>query len=276
MYGFHSLPIDFYKTKDSLYVRDFQKEVILQASDNLNVAYVALTRAKEKLYVASNVLASITESTHIGTLMYDSLLATQASNFADEYTYQFGEEDVKYVEDKKFNRLIEKEIHLNTTQQEEYMPLAPISYQNEEAIVGEMIHEVLSLYRPGGDLEKIFTNISYRYPLDKEVEDNIYNRIRTFFAAEEIQNLYKNEGEFYSEREFVFEDNLYRFDLLILNNGIGKLYDFKTGQESTNKKRYIENIKRYRQALRDMKYNIIETALIYINQDGLPTFEYID
>ncbi|MCZ2394188.1 MAG: UvrD-helicase domain-containing protein [Chitinophagales bacterium] len=274
--GFKTLPIDFKKAGESLYVRDFQEEVILQACDNLNVAYVALTRAKEKIYVVSEIPKGNSESAHIGQLMYNGLQHSQAEQFIDDNTYQFGREEHKYIEQDKNCQLVEKEINLSASSQQEAIPLAPIPFQNLEIIIGEMIHEVLSLYRVKASIEKIFLNITHRYYLDKATEETVFERVKTFFSAPQIQDLYENEGEFLTERELVFEGNLYRFDLLILNGRQGKLYDFKTGQESVNKKKNIENIKRYRQALQEMNYEISETALIYIQPDGLPNFEWIE
>jgi hypothetical protein len=69
---------------------------------------------------------------------------------------------------------------------------------------------------------------------------------------------------------------IYRFDWLILNGKQGKLYDFKTGKESSNKSLNTKTLQNYKIALTEIGYDITETAFIYINAEGLPNFEYIE
>ena len=69
---------------------------------------------------------------------------------------------------------------------------------------------------------------------------------------------------------------IYRFDWLILNGKQGKLYDFKTGKESSNKSLNTKTLQNYKAALTEIGYDITETAFIYINAEGLPNFEYIE
>ncbi len=297
MEGFENLPMDFNRTKDSFYVKDYQEEVVLQASDNLNIAYVGLTRAEQKMYLLCSLKKSKEgiKKDRIGGALYHSLQKTQPHHFTDDYTYQSGSEDKKVLRKKKKNEtvpeipksIILEEKGTNQKVIADNISLSPLKRQNKEAIAGDLIHDILSVYRAGADLEKILLRFSHKYVLKDTVRGEVFERIRNFFTHPEIQKLYGTQGHILTERSFSFKNEskrdlfnepqmeLYRFDLLILEGKEGRLYDFKTGLEKSNKAKNSEALRNYRTALNEMGYIIIETAFIYINSDGTPKFEYV-
>ncbi|HUH72780.1 MAG TPA: UvrD-helicase domain-containing protein [Chitinophagales bacterium] len=296
MMGFKTLPINYFDTKDSYYFKDFQNEAILYASDSLNVGYVALTRAEQKMYVLSPLKRTekdgITQD-NIGGLLYHTLENNYPNNFTEDAIYQLGTERIKSLEEtkkeekqeeikgglkasrKKKIEPIDKNITINSHSRHK-IPLAKASYKNKESIIGEMIHETLSKYRKGEDIDMILANISYSYSLDENIQNEVNLRVKQFFEDAQIQKLYLEEGEIFTEKSLLINGEIYRFDWLILNGQQGKLYDFKTGLESSNKSLNTKNLLSYKSALTSMGYDITETAFIYINQEGLPKFEYIE
>lgn len=277
MQGFTTLPMDFNKAKDSFYIKDYQDEMILQAADNLNIAYVALTRAAEKMYILCPLKRSkegISKDRMAG-MMYHCLRESTIGNFEDETTYKAGKEEIKSVTEKYSDEVF-KEISVHKGRSSRSALLSPLRRQNQEAITGDMIHEILSVYRPGSDLEKLLLMFSHRFVIREELRQEIFQRIRKFFLHPDIQSLYALEGQILTERTFTYNQEIHRFDLLILNGREGRLYDFKTGLEKSNKSKNTEMLSIYRTALQEMGYHIVKTAFIFIDQEGLPKFEYIE
>ena len=128
----------------------------------------------------------------------------------------------------------------------------------------------------GENIDLILTNISYNYSLDDTTQIEVNHRVKQFFEDEQIQKLYLEEGQIYTEKTLLINGEIYRFDWLILNGKQGKLYDFKTGKESSNKSLNTKTLQNYKAALTEIGYDITETAFIYINAEGLPNFEYIE
>lgn len=278
MEDFQTLPINFFDTKDSYYFKDFQKEAILNASDSLNVGYVALTRAEQKMYVLSPIKRTIKEGItqdNIGGLLYHTLKDNYPNNFKDDAIYHLGVEEAKVQKEAIQSETLDQYISISKHSSLK-MELAKASFKNKESIIGEMIHETLSKYRKGEDIDMILTNISYSYSLDDATQIEVNNRVKQFFEDEQIQKLYLEQGQIFTEKTLLIDGEIYRFDWLILNGKQGKLYDFKTGKESSNKALNTKTLQNYKKALTNMGYNITETAFIYINPEGFPNFEYIE
>lgn len=277
MFGFENLPIDHWAAKETLYVRDFQEETILQASENLNIAYVALTRAAEKLYIVAPLRRSKDglKFERIGELTYLTLNNTLPKNFVDESTFKLGEENSKIIKIPKkgeVNRLLEvEERRSNSTYQ-----LAELSFQSEEAIIGDLIHDIISAYKPTLSLEEELKKFAHAYHLEEDQRSLVLQRVKNFFLHPEIKKLYELPGKIYTERTFVYQGDSFRFDWLILNGKEGQLYDFKTGDEKINASRNKKAILLYKEALEQMGYHISKVAFIYIDVEGLPKFEYIE
>lgn len=278
MEDFQTLPINFFDTKDSYYFKDFQKEAILNASDSLNVGYVALTRAEQKMYVLSPIKRTIKEGItqdNIGGLLYHTLKDNYPNNFKEDAIYHLGVEEGKDQKEAIQSETLDQYISISKHSSLK-MELAKASFKNKESIIGEMIHETLSKYRKGEDIDMILTNISYSYSLDDATQIEVNNRVKQFFEDEQIQKLYLEQGQIFTEKTLLIDGEIYRFDWLILNGKQGKLYDFKTGKESSNKALNTKTLQNYKKALTNMGYNITETAFIYINPEGFPNFEYIE
>lgn len=277
MQGFTHLPIDHSAAKDTFYVKAFQEETILQFSESLNVAYVALTRASEKLYIFSYLKKTKEEikRDRIGELMYHAMQAHPLERFVDDLTYQYGEELPKIIKVKPSSEQQEL-LHVQKKTSDSTYELAPLNRQNQEAIVGEMIHEMISAYHPQVNLDTLMLKFSHSYHLEAQQREDVFARVRAFFTHSDIQQLYQLPGRILTERSFVFENELHRFDFLILNGKEGQLYDFKTGLEKSNHAQNKRNILLYKSALEQMGYQIQKTAFIYIGVDGLPKFGYIE
>lgn len=277
MEGFKTLPMDFNKARDSFYIKDYQDEMILQAADNLNIAYVALTRAAEKMYILCPLKRTKDgiSKDRISGMMHHCLQDSAVGFFEDKLIYKVGEEDNKIVKEKYTDEVF-KEISIQENSISKTAQLSPLRRQNEEAVTGDMIHEILSVYRPGADLEKLLLMFSHRFVIKEEQRQEIFQRIRKFFLHPEIQHIYALEGQILTERTFAYNQEIHRFDLLILNGKVGRLYDFKTGLEKSNQSKNTEMLKLYRTALEDMGYEIKVTAFIFIDHEGLPKFEYIE
>jgi len=271
---FQTLPVNFLDARDTWFTRDFQQEVILQACDNLNITYVALTRAIDKLYVMADIHMlkdGSVKSDRVGGLIYNSLRAAQPGAFIDDLLFRKGTLEAK--EEKRTAR--EKStyvLEIGKQSRQERVPLAPLTLQSSESFLGEVIHEVIAQYRPKIAVDQLLDAYLYRNGLAAEVAGPMMERIHRFFTHPEIVRLYTQPGWILTEREIFYKGVSYRFDVLIVNDNNGKLYDFKTGAV---KKTYEKQLKIYKEALEATGLNIVEAALIYIDEAGNPIFQYI-
>lgn len=277
MQGFTHLPMKHKKSEGTFYVKDFQEEIILQASENLNVAYVALTRASEKMYIFSLLEETKDgiKNEKIGELMYHTLHQHRPECFVEEFVMQQGE-NLPKIHSKSSESGLNQSLEIHPKEISSSYHLAPIKWNSTETIVGEMIHEMIAEYQPSLNLDTLMMKFAHRYHFEPSQRDDIFTRVKRFFAHQDIQHLYQQAGRILTERTFVFEGNLYRFDLLILNCREGQLYDFKTGDQKNNAQKNKKALLLYKKALEDMGYQITRQAFIYIDVEGLPKFEYIE
>lgn len=289
--GFQYLPIDFNQAKETIYKKDYQDEVILQAIDNLNVAYVALTRAVDKMYIVCPIKFGKddeVDNKRIGGLAYQ-ILSEKINGFnQEELVYHQGEELPKKIKaqssigSNQFSLHEVKEVSHDSNQLadttlpiDKNIQLSPLRSQNIEAIIGDLIHDILSEYRPDKDLESIFSKYQYEYTIKDELKQEVFQRVRNFFLHPEIHKIYQSGGKVLTERALFYKEELFRFDLLVLNGQKGELYDFKTGLEKSNKKLNTEKLIQYKSALENMGYTISKAAFIFIDPSGEPKIEQV-
>lgn len=273
---FKYLPINFSKTKDSLHQKEYQDEVILQAIDSLNVAYVAFTRAEEKLYIAADFLPTKKEGVKSNTLsglLYNTVTSHWSERLQDGDTVQFGQENSKIKASEKSTPNHVISTALNQPISESTYQLSPLRRQNLEGIIGDMIHDILSDYRLDADMDAILQKYSYKYILSPENQKQVFQRVKAFFAHPAIQKLYRPDTQILTEKSLWYEGELLRFDLLILQGKDGELYDFKTGQSWRKKPDVIAKMMQYKKALQEMGYHITKAEFISMDESGQPTFE---
>lgn len=276
---FDTFPSYFVKAssalKDSYFAEDYNEESALTYLDNLNLMYVAFTRAEEKLFIG--VPQKGKESFNARKVIYETLTNSEvlAGSFdAQNYLYESGsvndhvkktDKDSLYgnyrisqmVSGNMFDKIIVKPEFDN------YVP------ENRTKIKklknrGIIIHKALSVIRSSAanEIEKAVGNVSISGLITEEQKADLRSELQKIMANDKVKKWFDAENVM-NERDIILSDgSIYRPDKVIIDGDRAVIVDYKSGGR---KSEHTEQIRSYGEILRKMGYNHIEMNLFYLN-----------
>jgi len=238
-----------------------EEEAIL---DNLNLYYVAFTRAIERLYIISDAArskASVTNKIidHVsnhqgfdsdkGELIFGELLKKEkvAKIELDKIT---GADVISKRED--LNLSLDKEAHTED--------IDTIS-EREKGIV---VHTILSKIKSKNEVQQVADEMESKGILQLSIKEEVAQLVNAIFGINQVEGWFNLKGEVFNEQEIISADgHFYIPDKVIIANGKAIVIDFKTGKEL---KKHTLQITEYGNLLREMGYSNVEKHLLYINK----------
>lgn len=229
--------------------------------DNLNLEYVAFTRAKQRLYLIaqkpSPLEKFLTEKCNLNGI-------AEKENIT-RYNYP---SNAKFSNNEEFVQIEKVTLPFSPLKKRKLPPLALKYGQNSpEAERGTLIHQCLSmLYRPA-DKDWITAFIQKSNNIsdsDKsfllQLLDNIIRENSSLLFGDE-------QTQVFTEKEIIDENGeVHRFDRLLKYKNHYRLMDYKTGQENSS---HIKQMETYLRLLKqtDSEANA-EAFILYIHDDA--------
>ena len=260
---------NFGETASLIYKQKTQEDLL----DNVNVLYVALTRAEEQLHIISEMQSISKTSGEYPNNMasfFIKFLISQHQFDENKLEYDFGN-DKRISKEKPFEdsskiipqltdilnpkniKIAQREsLMWNTTQQK------AIEY-------GNILHEILSFVKTQNDVDLALTKAiengliiaSQRETVEKTIIEIINHPGLIDFFTEE--NIILNEKTIIQK-----EGNLIKPDRMVLTS-TNEIYllDYKTGSHQS---KYTKQLENYQEAIEKMNYRVTKKALVYIGE----------
>lgn len=278
---FNSSPAYFVKAastlKDSFFEDDYNEEYALTVLDNLNLLYVAFTRAKEKLFIG--VTPKPYSSFPAKKVINDTLLGAPELNVkydSENLTFETGswELSVKRPESKDnykgydakkivsgniFNKIIIK------PEFENFKPESRIDLKQLKNR-GVIIHKALSLLKNSSaeEIEKAAGMLIIFGLINKEQKDKLIEELQKILSVDTIRDWFDSDAKAENEKDIILPDgSVHRPDKIILKGDKTIVVDYKSGKRKPEHK---EQIKKYGEILAQMGFKDIEMNLFYINE----------
>ncbi|MCK5110690.1 MAG: RecB-like helicase [Arcobacteraceae bacterium] len=241
---------------DKSYENALQKEKKLSIDDELNILYVACTRAKNNMFVfrksKNSVFDILGTNCNIQTM---GQLYIQANK-------NIKVKEIKEVEYKPLNlgqqaKQIKKEDISDTNIKAKYFGIAT-HYCLE--MMGEFTQN--SLDKSIGITKSRYSNI-----LDESNFDDIYQRIQMLINDEDFKAIITN-GEYFKEQALIFESEIKILDLLVKKEDKYIICDYKT--TTAQKDEHNVQVKYYKQAIMNItKIKNVEAYVVYLQKDKI-------
>ena len=256
---------------------DLHGEVYLQKKqedllDNINVLYVAMTRAEEQLFVISgmNINSKGTLPSNMSSLYIKYLTS---KNLFDEnvFEYEFGSnekmssakkavsaptaiERVTKVWDSKNIKIAQRESLMWGTVQEK-----AIDY-------GNLVHEIMSLINYSDDVQIAVDQSLESGILRLDQVDEITKTIQQIINHPELQEFFDKSNKVLNERSIIpkIGTTLKPDRVLIKDGGEAILLDYKTG---SLKPSHVAQVDSYAEAIEGIGYKVSKKALVYIGSE---------
>lgn len=228
--------------------------------ENLNVLYVAFTRAQEVLGVFCNYTDKSPE--YIGSALHKAL--SQMENFEEHGDTFFYEKGAYPVVKPSEGR---QEDRLTTTpyaalEVEEFLAKqCPHSTEKQEK--GKIFHNLLShIHRQEDSAIRCHAFCVERH-LSAQVEDEFQKKLRRLFSIEEVSEWFSSAYEVRTEMTiFAAGSQVFRRpDRVLTRDDTALVVDFKTGKKRQEDEEQVRN---YMRLLTEMDYKVVQGRLLYV------------
>ncbi len=256
---------------DTYFSAAYQEEVMQTVIDNLNVLYVAFTRAEEQLYVYCPVnTGKDKEVKNIPSLLWHTLEAANCKvsdgvyERGDVHLKQEKQDAVSSVQCEKLKvytcNLWQEKIGI-TSRAAGLLEILGEKVR-EKINYGLLIHRILSEVKVISDLDKAIDRILFEGMISLNDRENILLEIKELLAVPGISHFFSPDWEVKNEQDIILpEGDTLRPDRVLIRKDQTLVIDFKTGKVSPTHERQIKN---YASVLRNMGYPSVKSYLVYI------------
>lgn len=238
--------------------------------DNLNLLYVAFTRAVQRLYIIAKQ-GKADKPNIIRDFLKDNDHQVPENN---ALVYRFGSPDFmkpkeKQKEEKKelktksvagdwFSKI---EIDSNPTMvwQSKSDKLLPREF-------GELVHQILAKIHTSSEIEAVLQPYLNDGTIDQETSIWIQERFMQMAQHPQIAPAFDPSAQVKTECEILHQGNVLRLDRYAELPDIIYLIDYKTGQK---KEEHHNQVRTYANALREMTDKEIRAFLVYLAEDTI-------
>jgi ATP-dependent exoDNAse (exonuclease V) beta subunit len=267
----------------SFFSRDYFVEMIYAHIDNLNLLYVALTRAKKALFIncgpsgngiksagdlvlssledmlegdIEGLELSVEELDHVMTSYKLGHFALSAGNVkkddsASPSLYRSGDWRNKIALRKKGG------IFMTASGEE----------KKEKINYGLLVHEILAGISNQQEADSAIEQYYFEGQISKEERELLSIQLKRIFADPQVQDWFNSDWEVKTEALILLKDkHPKRPDRVLIKDDKAIIIDFKTGLEKPADKKQIRS---YKNTLYEMGFTHVETYLLYIAQKNV-------
>jgi len=273
-----SLPYVPIKYGTSLADTEFAEAYLAEKSDihldNLNLLYVAMTRAEEGLYIfcsppTKNSLEKASD------LVYQYALKNELIQQKIEHSQTFAigrlpgyttyDQHGTTTVQIETQRKKEEENHDSRYKVRDY-------YQLDEEILrsinyGKIVHSILSQIITENDFEPVIDHAKVRYNLDTKALGKVKDQLDAIRSIREVSDWFSGKWKVKNEPGILKPDgHLRRPDRIMTTGHKAIIVDFKTGQMSD---KHQNQLKEYRDLMLQMGYESVACYILYLNEPEL-------
>ena len=248
-----------------------EKEKESNCLDNLNLLYVAFTRAVQRLYVIAKQ-GKDDKPNIIRDFLADK--DDHQVSGTDALVYRFGDPDfMKPIEKPKDEKKALKTESVAGDWFGKIMvdPVPTKLWQSQNGRLqprewGELVHQILSCIRYPEDLDTILTPCLADGTLDQDSADWIRDRFHQMALHPQIGAAFAPSAKVKTECEVLYQGVVRRFDRYAELDDAVYLLDYKTGKKDDD---YKNQVRTYVSALKEMTEKTILAFLVYLSEDKI-------
>jgi ATP-dependent exoDNAse (exonuclease V) beta subunit len=284
------------KLRTSIYGEQYNTEHIKTLVDNLNILYVAFTRAERNLFVIGLNKGADYPSTQLGTVLPNLEIGQAEGTFGsdDTFVYRFGELCLSEHEHEETteNVILMKpqgitvKVEAHPTRAEfrqsrgsnDFIATVEQLQERQKRMsyidTGNLLHTLFAGIRDVNDIDKAVTQLEFQGVLyDKPMSrDDLRRLINTRLGTPEVKAWFDPSWTVYNECTIIYRDDdgltirQERPDRVISNGEETLVIDFKTGAE---KPEHHDQVNRYMRQLKAMGHRQVRGFLWYITPNRI-------
>ena len=251
-----------------VYDQKSQEELL----DNINVLYVALTRAEEQLYIISQYLEPRKDGEYPSNMasFFIKYLVNEHVFDEDKLEYEFGNPvklstEKKYVDTTKTIPMVREILNPKNIKIAQREALMWGTHQQEAIEHGNVVHEILSFVKIKNDIDLAITKAVESGLITVSQKEVVRKTIQEIVNHSELSNYFEEGNEVLNEQTIIQkEGKTIKPDRMVLTkNKEVYLLDYKTG---THNPKYQLQLENYQNAIELMGCKVVKKAIIYIGE----------
>jgi ATP-dependent exoDNAse (exonuclease V) beta subunit len=264
-------------------------EKSLAYMDNLNLLYVALTRAEDGLFVFAELPGKLDRLQTVGDLIlhllndkYAHETGTDNQNDVDltsfwdvdQNLFKLGDMTVPGDEDRKGSLYLLNEFEtgswynmISIRRQADILSTDDSGTTGEKINYGILLHEILSMIHRKDQVDDILTSQAGSGEITQDEKIRLSEMLNKLWDNDKINSWFTDNWEIKTEVPVLPEKgHLRRLDRVMIKNDTAIVVDYKTGEKRSAD---IKQVKNYKDILRRMGYKQIEGYILYLNNGEL-------
>ena len=277
--GLNDIPIGYLKASKGMLdwgeteSKAYQELLDKTEFDNINILYVAFTRASQQLYLISNL--DISSKGEINENKVSGLLIgyLKENNLWNENqdSFEFGLKKIaeyktsETAANLKSNQFFSSSTQNNAVQIMTKSGLLWDSLQEKAIIKGDLYHDIFSEIDTLEDMPLAIQKFTQDKNLSKNELQKLEKLISEVILHPELSEYYTPDALIVKEKNILSPDGeVLRPDRLIIKNNFVTIIDYKTG---AFQKAHQIQMQQYENILSEMGYTCLKKILIYINTE---------
>ncbi|MES2410769.1 MAG: UvrD-helicase domain-containing protein [Bacteroidota bacterium] len=261
--------VSTYGEESALIYNQKKQEELL---DDINVLYVAMTRAEEQLYIISGMQTINAKGEYPNNMATFFIKFLEEKNLFEEQKleYEFGKAE-KLSETKESKDETGTIPQLSATLNPKNIKIAQReslmwNTKQQKAIeYGNILHEIMSFIKTKDDIDLALTKVIENGLIVSSQKDEVFKTVLEIVLHQDLESFFSNQNKILNEKTIIQkEGGLVKPDRMVLNNN-NEIYllDYKTGSHQT---KYTLQLENYQNAIEKMGFNVTKKALVYIGE----------
>ena len=237
--------------------------------DNLNLLYVAFTRAVQRLYVIAKQ-GKEKQANLLRDFLTDKKDHLVSGN--DAMVYRFGDSD--FVNPKKKTNEEKAEAMTDSVASDWFQkvkvdPDPTLFWQSEsDALLprewGELVHQILAKIRNIGEADVVLLPYLHDGVINLETAGALKDKFLQMAQHPMISGAFSNEAKVKTECEILYHGVICRLDRYAELPDVIYLIDYKTGKKDDD---HQKQVRTYARSLKEMTNKEIRAYLVYLSED---------
>jgi ATP-dependent exoDNAse (exonuclease V) beta subunit len=248
-------------------MNDAEKDMRLM--DMFNELYVALTRAKARLYTSGKLKNKDNENPSTAIQYVYNFLQAIDGNVEETQSYVRGERtkiDKSVSNSNGFKTMLcgnpnwKQRIRISRPSKDRWKTARP----NDARNMGILIHQALAHIRTLDDVDAAIAVLIEDGRLGQPEADKLRAGIEQLLSRAELKELYNGANTIRNEADILLSNGSWvRPDRVVYNTDAAWVVDYKTGKEKPN---HQQQMHLYKQAMHELGFKQVSSLLVYLNE----------
>ncbi|MCK4663505.1 MAG: UvrD-helicase domain-containing protein [Bacteroidales bacterium] len=266
----------------TIFYQEYYEEKLSAFVDNLNLLYVAFTRAKNVLFTFSPYSENKSDKMKkVSNLLYNSLNIDTQNKTNDFKLHTFDDDDIDYFEFGKLDKIEDdnkttnyENIYINSypsgsgdlrikLHSKDYFKKDTL-FTEQKINYGILMHQIFEQIRTINDVETIIEKYFFEGKINKTEAGNLKNMIHEALKDTQVKSWFTDEWEIKAETSILLKDGkIKRPDRVMISKDKTIVIDFKFGFDIDNNHKI--QVSEYVDILKEMGYKNINGYIWYVS-----------